>query len=273
MKAHWTVQAAIGFVALTVLQAALSVLAPASGRDVPPGLAGVLASNALTAVVLAWIHARLGGTGLRRAAVLWAVWGGLQACSLVELVLFDVRIPEGHLPRLAAYLLAVSAAFAAFLGFAFRSSAARPGAAAAPWPSWWRFAVADLAYVTLYFAAGTLVYPYIRAFYEASPMPSFGAVLATQLVRGLALSAIVLLVVRRLEAPPLAAAAAAGAALGIVGGVAPLLIPNPYLPDAIRHAHLAEVGVSNFLFGVVGGLLLGVRPAPGRAAEVAAAPA
>ena len=262
MKARWLVQAALGTVALTALQAALSFLAPDISGG-PPGLGGVVASNALTAVVLAWIHGRLTGRAVTRAAALWAIWGGLQVCSLVETLLFDIRIPPGHLPWLFVYSLAVSAAFAAFLAFTFRPGAAAPPMRGqAPWPSWWRFALADLAYVTLYLVAGTLVYPYIRAFYEASPMPAMSVVVATQVVRGLALSAIVLLTVRRVAAPPLTAAVAAGAALGIVGGVAPLLISNPYLPDAIRYAHLVEVGISNFLFGLIAGWLL--RPAAGR---------
>jgi hypothetical protein len=55
--------------------------------------------------------------------------------------------------------------------------------------------------------------------------------------------------------------------------VAPLLIANPYLPDAIRYAHLPEVGVSNVLFGLLAGWLLS-PPATGAAgAERALAPA
>ena len=273
MKAGWAVQAALGTVVLTVLQAVFSFLVPAFSGPAP-GLGGVLASNALTATVLAWIHGRLTGGAATRAAVLWAIWGGLQACSLVETVLFDLRIPRGHLPWLSAYLLAVSGAFAAFLAFTFHPAAPdRAAPSRAPWPAWWRVGLSVLIYVALYFSAGTLVWPYIRAFYEASPMPPFATVFAMQLARGLALSAIVLVIVRRVAAPAVAAAVAAGAALGIVGGVAPLLITNPYMPDAIRYAHMPEVGVSNVLFGVVAGLLLRPRTAGARAVEAAAAPA
>jgi hypothetical protein len=49
---------------------------------------------------------------------------------------------------------------------------------------------------------------------------------------------------------------AAALTMSVLGGVAPLLIPNPYLPDAVRHAHLPEVGVSLFLFGFVAAWLL-----------------
>jgi hypothetical protein len=55
----------------------------------------------------------------------------------------------------------------------------------------------------------------------------------------------------------------AGAVLGLIyavlGGVAPLLADhNPYLPRAVRIPHVVEVGVSNFLFGMVVGWLAGM---------------
>ena len=42
-----------------------------------------------------------------------------------------------------------------------------------------------------------------------------------------------------------------GLLLSVLGGVAPLLLPNAYLPDVVRLAHLAEVAVSNFVFGLL----------------------
>jgi hypothetical protein len=232
----------------------------------------VLAANALTALVLAGLSGRLAGRGGQRALVLWVVWGGIAACSLLELVLFDIRLPEGHLPRLAAHQLAVAAAAAALLGLVFRGAGADAGEAgppARPLPSWWRVAVCDLVYIALYFAAGMMVWPFVREFYEASPMPGPAAVLGMQVVRGLIFSAIVLLLVRRVRATPVAAALGTGVVLSVLGGVAPLLIANPYLPDAIRHAHLPEVGVSNFLFGAIAGWLL--RPGAGRVLRADAA--
>ena len=35
-----------------------------------------------------------------------------------------------------------------------------------------------------------------------------------------------------------------------------LLLPNPYMPDAVRMAHLAETASSNFIFGFLVGWLL-----------------
>jgi hypothetical protein len=40
---------------------------------------------------------------------------------------------------------------------------------------------------------------------------------------------------------------------------APLLLPNPYMPETVRMAHLAETASSNFIFGVFVGWLLTQR--------------
>jgi hypothetical protein len=270
MKNPW-IQAAAATVALTVFQAGLSFLVPASGRGGRSSLPLVLLSNALTASLLVTIARGVRAQGWARAAVLWAIWGGIQALSLVEAALFDIRIPPGDLPWLTLHALAVSACGALFLALAVRTRpAAAPMPAAAPAVPWWRLAVSSLVYVGFYFAAGTLAYPYLREFYEARPMPAMALVVAVQPFRGLALSAIVLLLVRQLRASRPRTAMAAGLTLSILGGVAPLIIPNPYLPDAVRYAHLPEVGVSNFLFGLFAGWLL-AGPARERAQDPAVA--
>jgi hypothetical protein len=257
MKKPW-IQAAAATLVLTVLQASLSFLVPASGRGGAGSLPLLLLSNAMTASLLVWIARRLRAHGwAARAAVLWAVWGGIMALSLVEAALFDIRIPPGDLPWLTAHGLAVSACFALFLAGAVRAEPdTMPAPASLPPSPWWRLAACSLLYVALYFAAGTLAYPYLREFYEARPMPSMAAVIAVQPFRGLAFAVIVLLLVRQLRMSRLQVSTVAALTMSVVGGVAPLIIPNPYLPDAVRYAHLPEVGVSNFLFGFVAAWLL-----------------
>jgi hypothetical protein len=271
MSNPW-IQAALTTAALTLLQMFLSFLVPPSAGGGAGGLGFVLLSNALTASLLVWIARRLRVRGLARAVVLWAIWGGIQAISLIELLVFDIGVPRGDLPWLALHSLAVSACLALFLGLAFPAEARAGGAppAAAPPSVWWRLAASGLAYVVLYFAAGMLAYPYVREFYEARPMPAMGTLLVVQPVRGLAFGAIVLLVVRQIRASRFGAAVAAGSTISILGGVAPLLIPNPYLPDAVRYAHLPEVGVSNFLFGLLAGWLLAAPRHQTAAAEAVA---
>jgi hypothetical protein len=52
----------------------------------------------------------------------------------------------------------------------------------------------------------------------------------------------------------------------VIGGVAPLLPDNPYMPADIRFYHGIEVAVSNFLFGLAVGYLFNWRrPVPAQA--------
>lgn len=81
------------------------------------------------------------------------------------------------------------------------------------------------------------------------------------LVRGPIIVGLCLLLLRLLRLPRVSGALAVGIALALLNGVAPLLIPNPYLPDAVRWAHLFEIASSNFVFGWIVGWLWG-RPNP-----------
>jgi predicted MFS family arabinose efflux permease len=254
MRRLW-VQVVVATVVLTAVQAGLSFLVPAT-EDTPEGLAAFLVSNLLVAGLLTFINARLRARGVARAGVLWVVWGGIQANSLLEAVLFDIGIPLGDLAWLAAFSLAVSGCFALFLALAFRSHDAPNEPATRGTLSWWRLAVCIVAYIVLYFTAGTVAYPYLRDFYEARPMPAQSTVALLQVFRGLVFCGIVTVIVRQVRASRLGAAVLAALALSVLGGIAPLIVPNPYLPDPIRYAHLPEVGVSNFLFGLLAGWLL-----------------
>lgn len=250
------VQVVIATVVLTMLQAALSFLVPPSPAA-PPALAPVLLSNILTAVLLTWIAARLRAQRAWRPLILWTIWGGIQANSMIETALFDVGMSRGDVVRVTAWLLAVSGLFALSVGLFFRPTPVeRPTTRATVRPPAWRFALCAFIYVALYFTAGTLVWPFIREFYEARPMPPQVAVAGLQIARGLGFAMIVWMLMSQLLASRAVATLVCGVTMSILGGIAPLLIPNPYLPDHVRYAHLIETSVSNFLFGWLAGWLL-----------------
>ena len=51
-------------------------------------------------------------------------------------------------------------------------------------------------------------------------------------------------------------------AYALVFGILPsaqLLLPNPFMPEAVRLAHFAEISSSMLLFGAVAGWVLGGR--------------
>lgn len=72
-------------------------------------------------------------------------------------------------------------------------------------------------------------------------MPSAALVFPLQTFRGAAFGLTMLLLVRRTKTDRLMAGMIGGLVLSVLGGLAPLLLPNAYLPDVVRLAHLAEV--------------------------------
>jgi hypothetical protein len=130
----------------------------------------------------------------------------------------------------------------------------------------WKLVVSDVTYLVLYFVAGTIIWPYIKDFYATQKLPSPSTVLALELLlRGPAFVVLCLLMLRMLGLPRLSGALAAGAIFSLISGVAPLLMPNPYFPDAVRWAHFCEVTSSNFVFGAIVAWLWGQKrlaPAP-----------
>jgi hypothetical protein len=258
----WRVLAA--GLALTVVQAAAAMLVDAllgpSGVVLRPGALGWVAlSNLLTAAMLAWLAAWSRLTGMRLAGWLAVVLFGVATFNnLIEAVFFHVF----GVAEFARYVLQgalTAAAFGPVLVFIMgrRASAGRTrvSAAAGP-PGPWRLAAADLLYLACYLGAGTIIYPWVRDFYLGRDQPAQLLVVALQLFfRGPVFIALTLCIVRMIGGGRWERALVAGAALSVVGGVA-LLIPNPYLPDAVRWVHLIEVGVSNFVYGVAAAWLL-----------------
>ena len=97
-----------------------------------------------------------------------------------------------------------------------------------------------------------MIWPYIKDFYATQTLPSMSTILVLELlVRGPAFIVLCLMLVRMLGLPRLSGALAVGALFTLMSGVAPLLMPNPYFPDAVRWAHFCEVTSSNFLFAAL----------------------
>ena len=168
-------------------------------------------------------------------------------------------------PRLFAYAI-LSWAFTAPVWMLFGRPAAvisesyRPIASKARDERAWKFVASDLAYGFLYFAAGAIIFPYVKDFYGTQQLPSHLRILAMQLlVRGPIFIVLCVALVRMLGLPRLSGALAVGVVFSLLSGVTPLLTPNPFLPDVVRWVHMCEVTSSNFVFGTIVGWLWG-RP-------------
>jgi hypothetical protein len=250
---------------LFVIQAvsASLILPPLPAVEGSPGL--VALSTLITAWTLATLAVTLTSRGWIRMAVLFLVAAGIPANSLLEAIFFPLDIPRALLGPLFLYTFVPAGIFAIVLD---RLAADTPAPRAAPGParapSAWllRLATCDVTYIVFYFTAGLAVWPFVSHFYAGRALPGTQELVLMQVVRGLVFSGIVLALVRFLALRPAASSLVVGLTFMLLGGIAPLIVPNPFMPASIRYPHLVEVGVSNFFFASIAATLLRPPRAP-----------
>jgi hypothetical protein len=241
-----------------------------SGVELPPGSLGwVVLSNLVTAAPLAWLAKRSRLSGPRLAGCLALLFFGISTFNnMIEALFFHVfgaRDLARYLLQGALTAIPFSFVLVALMGRMRGTSSGMASAASAGGAgSWaWRLVVADLLYLACYLGAGNVIYPWVREFYESRNLPTQVVIAAMQLLcRGPIFIALTLLAIRMIDGDRWEKAVVAGTMLSLVGGVAPLLIPNPYLPDVVRWAHFFEVGISNFIYGMAIAWLLAPPPRP-----------
>lgn len=201
-----------------------------------------------------WLVARAAAaSGWRLMAMLFLLSFVVgSANSMVEAVFFRVLNLQQALAASipALIIMAILSPLAVLLAGRWRKGAEAPSAIG-------RFTLLTLlaavvAYEVLYWSAGTLVFPYVQHFYAGQELPGRHAVAAMQVARSLIfVGAAYPLLKSGLRSAPLMLALV----YSVIGGVAPLLPDNPYMPPDIRFYHGIEVSVSNFIFGLVVGYL------------------
>lgn len=119
-------------------------------------------------------------------------------------------------------------------------------------------AAVALLYVVSYFTAGYFIawaVPEVRTYYgdgleiQLLPLVSF------QVFRGMIWALLAFALVRSMKRGMVMSSLIVGAAFSVLAA-AQLLYPNAFMPWNVRLPHLIEVGVSNFLFGALAGLVL-----------------
>jgi hypothetical protein len=206
-----------------------------------------------------WIVARASSSsGWRLILMLFALGFVVgSANSLIEAVVFGVLSPDQIVTAgaPAAIVFAILSPAAVFLAGRWRNGdrAAHRGGGFTPLTL---LAVVP-AYELLYWTAGTLVYPYIADFYATRTVPPSYVVAAVQVPRSLIFVAAAYPLLRSgLRGAPLVLALV----YSVIGGMAPLLPDNPYMPPDIRFYHGVETSTSNFIFGLIVGFLFTFRP-------------
>ena len=255
---------------LIAVHAVLGMLITSPGA--PPENAGpwFLLSTLLVTTTLCVLASRSDWRGMRLAAALAAIPGVVMLTNYIEGMFFltDVEIDWAReslrvglvailmLP-LWALLFRESGVSRRDIGVAAGTVKERP----------WRFVLADLVFVALYFTAGVIVFPFVRDFYTTQTIPPTGTVVTLQLLlRGPIFVGVCVVMTRLLALPRSSGSVVVGAAFATLNGIAPLIIPSSVFPDAVRWAHLIEVTISSFIFGALVGWLWG---RPNRAPQLA----
>lgn len=239
---------------------------PGSAGAAPGALLGwSLVSNATIAAVLVGLASQSRVSGRRLGVGLFVVAFGIaHAAGLIEAYVFGVIDAETSLRLVAMSALNSLAGCAAAAWLVSRRQTSAPAEAIDWRPDPVRLSAVSLLYLAAYFAAGTLVFPYIEAFYATRTLPATSAIVALQLfVRGPFFGLILAWLVATTRGSHRTRALWAGLTMSLIGGVAPLLMPNPYFTDAVRWAHFVETSVSNLIFGIAAGWIL-ARPTAAR---------
>lgn len=126
--------------------------------------------------------------------------------------------------------------------------------------SWlWRIFLGNILYLFLYILAGMILYlsmPRLNEFY-GDKIPPMDLIIKTQIfLRAFVFMAIAVLINRTVVLGKYHRAVLIGLVFSVIGGIAPLIVPNELMPQYVRIGHGFEVGISNFVYGFLLSLLL-----------------
>jgi hypothetical protein len=253
------------------------------------GALPLLAVCFLETAVLTYLILRSRWTGWRLTAAIFFVFYGVTTfMPQIESAVFLTRLPPGTLPRLFLMGALIAAPFSVLAVLILGKRKAetvdtqpnpRLVMPASEWA--WKLAVIAIVYVVLYFTFGYFIAwrnPAVREYYggidEGGFMGQLGRVLRNtpwlvpfQIARAMVWVALALPVIRMLKGQRTETAFAIGLLFAVVMN-AQILLPNPYMPEPVRMAHLVETASSNFIFGLFIGWLLTQRHAFARVAVV-----
>ena len=276
MKVMIVIRVAILTVLYFLCFAAVSAaLIPPPSEELAPAEAGttliaLVAVSFLNTVVLTYVILRSRWAGWKLILTVFLVfYGVMTVMGQIETAFFVTRLPPGMLSR----LFLVGAIFAALFstiavlilgkGRAERmggDSRDRLNMSIGEWAV--KISIIVIAYLVIYFTFG-----YFIAWKSAAVLTYYGGtdpgsllaqlrsvlrdtplLLPLQVVRALLWTAIAVTVIRMMKGRWWEAGLAVALLFSVVMN-SQLLLPNPYMPPAVRMVHLLETATSNFLFG------------------------
>lgn len=213
------------------------------------------------------------------AAFILAFFGTITLVPQIESVIFlPKQLPPGMVWKiilmggLTALMFTPGAIVVLRKTSRFDTRPARKLKVSVPLSEWtWKLAAIAVTYVVIYFVFGYYVafrQSAIQTYYEASDPGTFLRqisatwtttpwLFAVQALRALVWIGLILPLMRSLRGTPVQTGLAV--ALLFSTATTQLLLPNPFMPDAVRYIHLVETLPSNMLFGFLVGWLLSRR--------------
>ncbi len=260
MKTTLFVKSILGALLLTMLYMIFNMLL--GGTFVFENLIWGILSNFLVAFLLGYYIMSSSLRGIRLGISVFLIYFLIGHFNLlIEAYIFNISSRRETALEIIRGLL-ISVTFAPFYVYIFRSKIAPEAEVFSKRPliGWfWRIIVADILYLFVYIIAGfvlTIVYPKLLQFYEGK-IPPIDIMINTQLfIRGFIFIGIALLMLRTLNISLVKKAILIGLTFSVLGGVAPLIPPSELMPSYVRLGHGIEVGISNFIYGIVLAMLL-----------------
>jgi len=119
------------------------------------------------------------------------------------------------------------------------------------------------SYLVYYEIFGALTYQFFTKGYYPHAVEQVSAMgmwfFGYQIARGLVMTLAVLPVIYTLRLPRIQAALIVGLLVWVVGGAAPLVVPNEMMTSMQRYIHVGEIFTQNFLLGMTATLLMRPR--------------
>jgi hypothetical protein len=206
----------------------------------------------LACAVLGMAVSRSTASGPGLIAVLALLHFVPASTNVAEAVLFDVLgIAAAPVALLRHLVVSVIVAVALAWVFGRFREAQATSLALAPVHSapglLWPLAAIAAVFTLCYFAAGMVIYPLVKDYYQVRVMPAPGSIAAMQVLRSLALLAAVYPLLRTIPSRR-AAQWTLALLLPVLGGIVPLLPENELMPGWVRLVHGVEISSYYGLF-------------------------
>jgi len=267
MNTNFLFKVALGGLLLTVLYG-ITGIALGNSYGISHFFWSLLA-NFLVALVLGYFIRFSTYRGVRLSVIIFTIYFVIGHLNLqVEALIFNVA-DRPQVLRLLLGGLFVTVIFAPVYVFLFRNVAPLQPEKFTPRSvlRWIGKAITgDILYLLIYLTAGftlSVLYPQLLEFYEGK-LPPLGLMIKIQLfLRGFIFVGVAVLILRTTRLTTVRHGILIGLTFAIIGGIAPLIPPSELMPDYVRLGHGVEVGISNFLYGLILGYLLRQQPQQG----------